>query len=99
MSLWQEWLLLRPLIVFVLACPLFVFAALAGLRKKRRSVEGGTEARKGAPSRFVLVAAGHWRFRRDIEEQPLPSVAALHGDCGQASATQEHVAMIERERV
>lgn len=33
---WHHWMFLRPLIVFVLACPLLILAVLVGSYRKRR---------------------------------------------------------------
>jgi len=36
---WHHWLLLRPLIIFVLACPLLIGAVLIGRRQDRRDAK------------------------------------------------------------
>lgn len=61
----QTWLLLRPLIVFVMAGPAFVFAALVGLRKKRPDTAQCVEARAGRSPRFALSASGVWCIQAD----------------------------------
>jgi hypothetical protein len=63
MNTLQTWLLLRPLIVFVVAGPAFVFAALLGLRKKRPDTAQCLEARGGP--RFALSASGVWCIHAD----------------------------------
>ena len=63
MNSWQTWLLLRPLIVFAMACPSFVFAALLGLRKK--TPESDTEGPADQSPRFRLSASGTWRIQTE----------------------------------
>jgi hypothetical protein len=41
---WHHWLLLRPLIIFVLACPLLILAVLVGRRRDRRDAKRAREA-------------------------------------------------------
>lgn len=41
---WHHWLLLRPLIVFVLACPLLIVAVLIDRYKQRRDAKRLLEA-------------------------------------------------------
>jgi hypothetical protein len=65
MNSWQAWLLLRPLIVFAMACPFFVFAALLGLRKKPPETEKCTEAPADQSPRFTLSDRGTWRIQAD----------------------------------
>ncbi|HTP45999.1 MAG TPA: hypothetical protein VMQ50_03640 [Casimicrobiaceae bacterium] len=45
---WHHWLLLRPLIVFVLACPLLILAVLIGRRRDRRDAKRAREAEADA---------------------------------------------------
>jgi hypothetical protein len=58
----QTWLLLRPLIVFVVAGPVLVFAALSVLRTKGQEAGHCAEARADASPRFALTAGGVWRM-------------------------------------
>jgi hypothetical protein len=44
---WHQWLLLRPLIVFVLACPLLILAVLVGWYKQRRDARRSRGAEAG----------------------------------------------------
>jgi len=44
---WQHWLFLRPLIVFLLACPLLIFAVFIGWYKERRDAKRTREAETG----------------------------------------------------
>jgi hypothetical protein len=62
---WQTWLLLRPLIVFAMACPSFVFAALLGLRKKLPETKKCTEGPAEQSPRFTLSALGIWRIQAE----------------------------------
>lgn len=64
---WHHWLLLRPLIVFVLACPLLIVAVFFGRRRDRRDAERtdlpdakadrGPAESEAAPSRGYEVAS------------------------------------------
>jgi len=64
---WHHWLLLRPLIIFVLACPLLILAVLLGRRRDRRDAERtevsepttdrGTAGPEDAASRGYEVAS------------------------------------------
>lgn len=62
---WHHWLLLRPLIVFVVACPLLILAVFVGWHKERRDAKRAREAEAGrmpgvskdAPRRGYEVAA------------------------------------------
>ena len=65
MNNWQTWLLFRPLIVFAMACPSFVFAALLGLRQKLPQTEKCAEARAHQSPRFTLSARGIWRIQAE----------------------------------
>jgi hypothetical protein len=65
MNNWQTWLLFRPLIVFAMACPSFVFAVLFGLRKKPSESEQSTEGRADQSPRFRLSASGTWRIQAE----------------------------------
>ena len=65
MNNWQTWLLFRPLIVFAMACPSVVFAALFGLRKKPSESEHGMEGPADQSLRFRLSASGTWRIQAD----------------------------------
>ena len=85
MDSWHTWLLLRPLIVFTMACPAFVFAALLGLRKKPSETEKSAPTRANQSPRFMLSASGVWRIQADGLSQPLPSNDP-------ASATQRRAA-------
>jgi hypothetical protein len=85
MDSWQTWLLFRPLIVFVMACPSFVFAALFGLRKKRPESERRAEGLSDQSPRFRLSASGTWRIQADGLSQSLFSNDAV-------SATQKRAA-------
>jgi len=85
MNSWQTWLLLRPLIVFAMACPSFVFAALLGLRKKPPETEKCTEAPADQSPRFTLSASGIWRIQADGLSQSVFSSAPV-------SATQKRAA-------
>jgi hypothetical protein len=85
MNRWQAWLLLRPLIVFAMACPSFVFAALLGLRKKPPETEKCTEAPAGQSLRFTLSDRGTWRIQADSLSQSVFSSDAV-------SATQKRAA-------
>jgi len=78
-------LLLRPLIVFVGACPFFVFAVLLGLREKRPDTEKRTEAPAGESPRFMLSGCGTWRIQADGLSQSLSSNDTV-------SATQKRAA-------
>lgn len=82
MDSWQTWLLLRPLIVFAMACPLFVFAALLGLRQKPPEAEKWTQTSANQGPRFTLSASGVWRIQAGGSSRPLSSNYA-------ASATQK----------
>jgi hypothetical protein len=73
MNSWQAWLLLRPLIVFAMACPSFVFAALLGLRQKLPETEKCTEAPADQSPRFTLSARGIWRIQADGLSQSVSS--------------------------
>jgi hypothetical protein len=73
MDSWHTWLLLRPLIVFTMACPSFVFAALLGLRKKPPETEKWAPTRANQSPRFILSASGVWRIQAGGLSQPLPS--------------------------
>jgi len=72
-SSWQAWLLLRPLIVFAMAGPFFVFAALLVLRKQ--SLDGGKSTEPAFVPRFTLCAGGTWRMQASVS-QPVPSIDA-----------------------
>jgi len=85
MNSWQTWLLLRPLIVFAMACPSFVFAALLGLRKKPLETEKCTEAPTDQSPHFTLSACGIWRIQPDGSSPSLSSNDAV-------SATQKRAA-------
>ena len=85
MNSWQTWLLLRPLIVFAMACPSFAFAALLGLSKKPSESGRSTEARAAQSPRFTLSACGTWRIQADGLSQSLFSNDAI-------SATQKRAA-------
>jgi hypothetical protein len=85
MNSWQAWLLLRPLIVFAMACPFFVFAALLGLRKKPPETEKCTEAPADQSLRFTLSASGTWRIQADGVSQSVFSSDPV-------SATQKRAA-------
>ena len=81
MNSWQTWLLFRPLIVFAMACPCFVLAALLGLRKKPPESEQCTEAPADESPHFTLSARGIWRIQTDGLSQPFFSsnpVSATH---------------------
>ena len=65
MNNWQTWLLFRPLIVFAMACPSFVLAALFGLRKKPSESEHCMEGRADQSPRFRLSASGTWRIQTE----------------------------------
>ncbi|HWZ73571.1 MAG TPA: hypothetical protein VN326_19120 [Casimicrobiaceae bacterium] len=81
MNSWQTWLLFRPLIVFAMACPTFVVAALLGLRKKPPESEQRAEAPADENPRFTLAARGIWRIQTDGLSQPFFSsnpVSATH---------------------
>ena len=85
MNSWQAWLLLRPLIVFAMACPSFVFATLLGLRKKLSESERCTEAPADQSPRFTLSASGTWRIHADgLSKSLFPNDAV--------SATQKRAA-------
>jgi len=85
MNSWQAWLLLRPLIVFAMACPSFVFAALFGLRKKTPAPDKCTEAPADRSARFTLSARGIWRLQADGLSQSVFSSDPI-------SATQKRAA-------
>jgi hypothetical protein len=77
---WHHWLLLRPLIVFLLAGPLLVLAALVGLYTKRRE-EKRTHEAKGVRVATVIEDAASWAepatackelVRRRVEAWPWP---------------------------
>jgi hypothetical protein len=85
MNSWQIWLHLRPLIVFAMACPSFVFAALLGLRKKPSESEQCTEGPADQSPRFRLSASGTWRIQADGLSQSRFSNDAV-------SATQKRAA-------
>lgn len=85
MNGWQTWLLFRPLIVFAMACPFFVFAALLGLRKKPPESEQCVEAPAEQSPRFTLSARGTWGMQADgLSQSRLPNDAV--------SATQKRAA-------
>jgi hypothetical protein len=65
MNSWQTWLHFRPLIVFTMACPSFVFGALLGLRQKPPDTEKCTEAPADQSLRFTLSDSGTWRIQED----------------------------------
>ena len=44
-DVWHHWLFLRPLIVFVLACPLLVLAVFGGSHRKRRDAKRTQQAK------------------------------------------------------
>jgi hypothetical protein len=77
MDRWQTWLLLRPLIVFAMACPSFVLAALFGLRKKPSETGICKDAPAGQSPRFTLSARGNWRIQGDGVSQTLSSSDAV----------------------
>jgi hypothetical protein len=85
MNSWQTWLLFRPLIVFVMAWPCFVFAALFELRKKPCDREQCTEGPADQSWRFRLSTSGTWRIQADGLSQSLFSNDAV-------SATQKRAA-------
>jgi hypothetical protein len=85
MDNWQTWLLLRPLIVFAVACPSFVVAALLWLRAKPSDNAEWTPTQTSQSLRFVLSASGVWRIEADGPLRPLSS-----SDPG--SATQRRAA-------
>jgi hypothetical protein len=85
MNSWPAWLILRPLIVFAMACPFFVFAALLGLRKKPPKTEKCTEAPADRTPRFTLSARGIWRLQAEGLSQSVFSSAPV-------SATQKRAA-------
>jgi hypothetical protein len=85
MNSWQTWLLFRPLIVFAMACPSFVFAALFGLRKKPAESEQCTEGPADQSPRFRQSASGTWRLQTDDLSQSFFSNDAV-------SATQKRAA-------
>jgi hypothetical protein len=85
MNSWQTWLLFRPLIVFVMACPSFVFAALFDLRKKPSESKQCTVGPADQSPRFRLSASGTWRIQEDGLSQSLFSNDAV-------SATQKRAA-------
>ena len=85
MNNWQTWLLFRPLIVFAMACPSFVFAALFGLRKKPSESEQCTEGPADQSPRFRPSASGTWRIQADGLSQSFFSNDAV-------SATQKRAA-------
>jgi hypothetical protein len=85
MNSWQTWLLFRPLIVFAMARPSFVFAALFGLRKKPSESEQCTEGPADQSPRFRLSASGTWRLQADDLSQSFFSNDAV-------SATQKRAA-------
>jgi hypothetical protein len=43
---WHHWLFLRPLIVFLLACPLLILAVVVGWYRERRDARRVQEARR-----------------------------------------------------
>ena len=59
---WQTWLLWRPLIVFVMACPAFVIAALLGLRRQALASQERSEGQSNEDARFVLYRSFAWRI-------------------------------------
>jgi hypothetical protein len=59
---WHQWLLLRPLIVFLLACPLLILAVFVGWYKQRRDAKRTREAETGR-----MPAAGKDLPRRGYE--------------------------------
>ena len=77
MNSWQTWLLFRPLIVFAMACPSFVLAALLGLREKQSESEQCTEAPADESPRFTLSARATWRMQVDGLSQSLFSNDAV----------------------
>lgn len=85
MNSWQTWLLFRPLIVFAMGCPSFVFVALFGLHKNPSESEQCTEGPTDQSPRFRLSASGTWRIREDDLSHSLFSNDAM-------SATQKRAA-------
>jgi hypothetical protein len=70
MNSWQTWLLFRPLIVFAMACPSFVLAALLGLREKPSESEQCTEAPADESPRFTLSARDIWHIQTEGLSRP-----------------------------
>ena len=79
MNTLQTWILLRPLIVFAMAGPAFVLAALSVLRKKRPETERCVEARADGSLRFALSAGGVWHIQPDCRSQSRTSNNAAPG--------------------
>ena len=79
MNTLQTWFLLRPLIVFVMAGPAFVFATLSVLRKQPPKTERCVEARADGSLRFVLAAGGVWHIQPDCRSQSRTSNNAAPG--------------------
>lgn len=65
MNSWNTFWLLRPLIVFAIACPTFIVVALLGLRKNRPEAEGRSKAQTDQSAPFVRSSSDTWRFDQD----------------------------------
>jgi hypothetical protein len=61
---WQHFVFLRPLIVFLLACPLLILAVFVGWYKERRDANRNAEAHR------MLGAAKDARLRSDERAVP-----------------------------
>ena len=55
---WHHWLFLRPLIVFVLACPLLILAVLVGSNRKRRDARRARKEEAGRAPTAINVTTG-----------------------------------------
>jgi len=58
LDVWHHWLFLRPLFVFVLACPLLILAVFVGSSRDRRDAKRArkTEAGRGPPAISVMTS-------------------------------------------
>ncbi len=60
MNSWNTFWLLRPLIVFAIACPALIVVALLSLREKRSEAEKSEETQAHCTPQGTLSALGTW---------------------------------------
>src|ERR1700758_3621717 len=60
---WNHWLLLRPLLVFILAVPLIVAALLIGMHQGRRQA---TKSRNSADDRAAILSSAGAEPTQDV---------------------------------
>ncbi len=85
MNTWDTFLHLRPLIVFAMACPALIVAALLSLLDKRSEAEKSEETGADSMPQGTLSALGTWSTDADSRA---PSVASDEAD----SSTQKRAA-------